>query len=256
MQLIDTHCHLDDARLTPVLDDVYHRALKAGVVQQVIPAVSAASWQGVKELCERYAGLHPCYGLHPHFLNQHQHRHVEQLRQWLSTEHAVAVGECGLDFFLPDLNKSQQQHFFTEQLKIADEFELPVVLHANRAVEEVINCLKKSTVRKGVVHSFNGSQQQAEQLITLGFKLSFGGAISYTRAIKLRGLAKSLPLECIMIETDAPDQPPASQQGKLNQPCFLIEVFNTLCSLRGESKAQLAKQLNSNAVELFSLTPL
>ncbi len=254
MHLIDTHCHLDDPRLDTERAKILENAVTAGIFAQVIPAVTAASWKRVRRLCNTQSNLYPCYGLHPMFLDQHNLQHIELLQDWLKTEPAVAVGECGLDYFKDTSQKETQKTLFRKQLEIATEFDLPAVVHANRAVEDVILLIRKSKLRRGVVHSFNGSRVQAQRLIDLGFKLSFGGAITFERATKIRNLVKQLPLEYLMIESDAPDQPPAKYNRELNQPAFLSEIFSTICSLRGESPHIIQTQLNQNASELFGIS--
>ncbi len=253
MYLIDTHSHLDDPRLDQVRQQTLDQACQAGVVIQIIPAVSASSWRRVKALCKKTPNLYPCYGLHPLFMDEHLMSHLTELRTWLKKEKAFAVGECGLDYFINSPDKKKQKLIFSEQINIAIEFGLPAVIHANRAVEDVILEIKKNQLRRGVIHSFNGSHQQAERLIDLGFKLSFGGAISYDRATKIRKLIRDLPLDSLMLETDAPDQPPAKYRGELNKPAYLQEVFSVFCQLREEPAEYLAKKLNQNAIELFKL---
>ena len=148
---------------------------------------------------------------------------------------------------------SNRKDLLAAQLTLAKECDLPLVLHANKAVEDVILEIRKSGAGRGVVHSFNGSLQQAERLVGLGYKLSFGGALTYSRATRLRSLVRKLPLETLMLETDAPDQSPAKYYAERNQPAYLQEVFQTFCELRNESAKTIAKQLNQNAIDLFNL---
>ncbi len=256
MMLIDTHSHFDDPRLDECRDEAFRAAISAGVTVQIIPAVSAVTWPRVKSLCEKYSGCYPCYGLHPFFTDEHKSTDLDNLADWMERERAVAVGECGLDYFLPNPDKQKQKKLLLGQLELAADLNLPVVLHANRAVEDVTMAIRQSRVRRGVIHSFNGSYQQATQLIDLGFKLSFGGAVTYSRATKLRSLLKTLPRESILIETDAPDQPPSSRTGLLNQPAFLRDIFTTFCELMDDDMSTLANQLNRNAVDLFNLPPI
>ena len=253
MKLIDTHCHFDDPRLDDNRSVFYKEAVAAGVILQIIPGVSRKSWSRVKNICESYAGLYPCYGLHPFFVAEHQPDDLEQLRDWLRRESPVAVGECGLDYFMSTPDKSRQWTFFEGQLDIAAEFDLPVVLHANRAVEDVTQGLRRSRVRKGVIHSYNGSLEQARQLLDLGFRLGFGGALTYDRATRLRKLLQDLPADAILIETDAPDQPPSSHKGEINAPARLVEIFTEFCNLRHETPENLADQLNQNAMDVFGI---
>lgn len=253
MLLIDSHSHFDDPRLDVSRDQDYRDAHNKGVLQQVIPAVSKGSWPRLRDICIKYPGLFAAYGLHPYFLKEHQNEHLDALKEWLSHNNAVALGECGLDYVDKTLDRNTQTHYFREQLLIAKDCGLPVILHANRATEDVIQHCRETGNHSGVVHSFNGSFEQAKRLINLGLFLSFGGVITYRRASKIRGLISKLPLDSLMIETDTPDQPGAKHKGELNKPAYLVDVFAAICELRPEHPTTLAEQLNKNARELFQL---
>lgn len=251
--LIDSHVHFDDTRFDVDRDAIYLRAEKVGVIAMIMPAVTANSWPKTKQCADQYKNIFPAYGLHPYFIDQHQPDHLDQLKDWIEKEQPVAVGECGLDYFLKQLDKEKQKYFFEAQLIIAKDFDLPIIIHARSAVEEVIQMIRKSGHNKGMIHSYNGSFQQAEQLIELGYYLSFGGAATYTRAKKLRALISELPLENILIETDAPDQPGADHAAERNEPAFIQEVLDTFTDLRSESNVQIARQTVINTVKLFNL---
>lgn len=252
-KLIDSHVHSDDSRLSDDFPAVLARARSAGVIGQVIPAVTREHWPRIKEYVAEHADLHACYGLHPCFMAQHQDDDLHTLPLWLGKERPVAVGECGLDYSLADVNKSKQQTCFGAQLALAREFRLPVVVHAHRAVEDVIRLIKASGLNRGMVHSFNGSLQQAHRLIDLGFMMSFGGAVTYTRATKLRAVFAALPLDCILLETDAPDQPDAAHAQQRNEPAYLIDVWEALSDLRKETANKVAKTTTANAKMLFGI---
>ena len=253
MQLIDAHCHFDDARLDHDRDRAYRRARDAGVVMQIIPGIKAAWWPRIKQTCERYAGLFANYGLHPMFIPEHEAADLDALAQWLEREKPVAIGECGLDFYIDDPQPDLQQFYFEAQLALAQQFHLPVVIHARRSVEQVINTLCRFPGIRGMLHSFSGSEQQARRLIDLGFYLSFGGPATYTRANRLHQLLRVLPLEVILLETDAPDQPGSQHRGQRNEPAYLPEVLQTLSELREEPIARIAEQTNANTRLLFSI---
>ena len=253
MNLIDTHSHFDDPRLDAERDRIYADAQAAGVVMQVVPAISAATWPRTRAICTRYPGLYPCYGLHPWFLDEHTLTDLDGLAAWLNSNPAVAIGECGLDYFKPDLDKALQTTLLRGQLSLAADLDLPVVLHGNKAIEALILELRRSNVRKGVVHSYNGSLQQAHRLIELGFYVGLGGAMTYPRAKQLRRLAQQLPIERVLIETDAPDQPPQSRHGMLNSPVTLVEILRCLQTLRDDDSIALINRLNRNAAELFGI---
>lgn len=254
IELVDSHCHLDDERLATDLDQVLARAHQAGIVKVVVPGVSARHWPRLQTLTQRAPGLYAAYGLHPMFLEQHRKEHLEMLRHWLEQERPVAVGECGLDYYLPHLDVATQTEFFVAQLRLAREFDLPVVLHARRAVDDVIKHLRRFPGLRGEVHSFSGSEQQAHQLLDMGFLLGIGGPVTYPRAQRLRRLVAGLPITGLLLETDAPDQPAVAHRGRLNEPAFLPEVLYAVASLREETPTSVAAALNRNACTLFKIT--
>jgi len=251
--MIDTHVHIDDTCFTPDLAETLYRAKTAGVEACIVPAISYQYWPRLRAVCQEYPYLYPAYGLHPMYLAEHASEHLDALLAWLATEPAVAVGECGLDYYVAGLDKSQQIKFFVAQLELAKAVELPVIVHARRAVDDVTKYLRQTGVKAGVVHSFSGSLQQAENLLALGFYLSFGGPITYPRANKLRNLVKQLPLERILLETDAPDQPLSTHRGERNEPAYLPEVLHTVAELRQQAPATIANVTTANAKQLFGL---
>lgn len=252
-KLIDSHVHSDDFRLRDDFPAVMARARTAGVIGQVIPAVIREHWPRIKEYVSEHKDLYACYGLHPCFMAQHQPDDIQALPLWLGKERPVAVGECGLDYSLADVNKSEQQSCFGAQLALAREFRLPVVVHAHRAVEDVICMIKASGHHRGMVHSFNGSLQQAHRLMDLGFMMSFGGAVTFKRATKLREVFAALPLDSILLETDAPDQPDAAHAKQRNEPAYLVDIWRNLSELREETATKVAKTTTANAKLLFGI---
>ncbi|EIJ41128.1 hydrolase, TatD family [Beggiatoa alba B18LD] len=252
--LIDTHSHFDADEFTQDRAEAFARAQAVGVSMQIVPAVSFRGWETLRTVCNTYQGLYPAYGLHPMYLAEHQASHLTALTEWLHHESAIAVGECGLDYYVKGLDPAQQNYFFTAQLQIAVDQQLPVIIHARRAVETVIQQIRRFPRCRGVVHSFAGSEQQARQLLDLGFYLSFGGPITYPTAHKLRKLVQVLPLEGILLETDAPDQPLASHRGERNEPAYLLEVLTCIAELRQQSPAEIARITTRNTFELFGLT--
>lgn len=252
--LIDSHSHFDDGSFDTDRAQALARARAAGVKIQIIPSISAAFWPRLRATCRAYPGLYPAYGLHPMFLSEHQPEHLSELETWLVEEQAVAVGECGLDYYSPELDPKAQRHYFLAQLSIARNLQLPVIIHARHAVDEVLQALRKQPGLRGVVHSFSGSLQQAQQLCELGFCLSFGGPLTYERAKRLRQVVQALPIEALLIETDAPDQPLSSHRGERNEPAYLPEVLSTLASLRNTDANTLAAQLYQNTLKVFKLS--
>ena len=254
MRLIDSHSHFDAAEFDADRDAAFARAVEAGVAMQIVPAVDAASWPKLKQVCTAYPGLFPAYGLHPMFLDAHRPAHLDVLRDWIERERPVAVGECGLDHFVEGLDPDLQQPYFEAQLKLAREFDLPVIVHARRAVDAVIACIRSIGGLRGVVHSFPGSAEQAAQLHKLGFLLGIGGPVTYERAKRLRSIVASVPLEQLLLETDSPDQPGATHRGQRNEPAHLIDVLTTVADLRGMTYDELAAATTANAERMFRLS--
>jgi TatD DNase family protein len=262
---IDTHAHLDAAEFEPDHAAVHLRARAAGVDLCVIPAVEAANFDTVRLLAHTQQDAY-ALGIHPLYTPQATESHLAQLDAALHTHRhdpcLVAVGEIGLDGFVPELNHSEalakQQQFYKAQLKLAQQHQLPVILHVRRSADLLLKGLRDTPVVGGIAHAFNGSLQQAQAFIALGFKLGFGGALTYDRALQLRRLATELPLSAIVLETDAPDIPPhwlyttaeqrasGQPQGR-NEPAELPRIAQVLADLRGISLAALAAATRANA---------
>lgn len=251
--LIDSHVHLDAAEFDGDRSQVIERARAVGVEAQVVPAVALSGFAKLRALCQSGPDLHPAYGLHPMYLAEHRPPHLHELRTWIEREHPVAVGECGLDHFVEGLDHDAQRDYFVGQLEIARDFDLPVIVHARRAVDEVTAHVRRIGGLRGVVHSFSGSHEQARQLWNLGFLIGLGGPITYERATRLRGLVATMPLEFLLLETDAPDQPLAAHRGERNEPARLLEVLATVAELRRESTASVAEATTRNARRLFGI---
>lgn len=247
MDLFDSHCHIDVADFDADREAVLQRCRQGGVRQILVPAVDAAGWPKLLELCQRELGLYPALGLHPIYVETHQPGDIEALRLLVAKQRPVAIGEIGLDFFLKELDREKQQQLFEQQLGIANEFGLPVLLHVRKAHDQVLATLKRLGFRHGgIAHAFNGSLQQAQSYIEQGFKLGFGGMLTYERSSKLRQLAAALPLQALVLETDAPDMSPASHHGERNSPEYLPEILHVLASLRSMQAGVLARQLMEN----------
>lgn len=245
--LIDTHCHLDAAEFDTDRDGVAQAALQAGVERIIIPAVERANFSAVLQLCAKFKHCLPALGIHPIYVPRAVPQDLEVLRGLLMTAKPVAVGEIGLDFFVENHNVQQQEWYFTEQLKLAKEFDLPVILHVRRAVDAVLKQLRRFKPRGGIAHAFNGSRQQAEAFIALGFKLGFGGAMTYDRALKIRDLAQHLPLESMVLETDAPDMAPEWSRHSRNSPTELPKIARIFAELRGLDITHIERITTANA---------
>ena len=248
---IDTHCHLDAAEFDADRDAIYAAAVAGGVGIQVIPAVSRDNFAAVATTCARYPGCRPAWGLHPMYIDVHRAEHLADLRQQIETQRPVAIGEIGLDLFVTDLDQATQEFFCVEQLKIAKDYDLPVLLHCRKANDQLLKHLRRIGVRGGIAHAFNGSPQQADEFIKLGFKLGFGGAFTWPRANNLRRLAVDLPLDAIVLETDSPDIPPVWIGRGRNSPAELPRIAQTLAELRGIDLETVARATTHNACALF-----
>lgn len=253
LTLIDSHTHFDDASFDADRDAAYQRARAAGVETQVLAAVSARLWPKLKAVAAHYPGLYPCYGLHPAYLAEHRPEHLDQLADWLTRERPIAIGECGLDGYLPDLDPDLQAEYFAEQLRLARRHDLPVAIHARHAVDQVIKLVRRFAGVRGMVHSFSGSVDQAWRLLDLGILLSFGGPLTYPKATRLRGLMKTLPLDGFLLETDSPDQPLSTHPGQRNEPAYLAEVLACVAELRNADPVAIAAATTANARRLFRL---
>lgn len=251
MRLYDSHSHLDAPEFDADRDAVIGRAEAAGVVQQLVPAVAFRTWPALKATCALRPGLKAAYGLHPMYLDEHRPEHLGALPDWIERERPAAVGECGLDFFVEGLDPDAQRRYFVRQLEIARDFGLPVVLHARRAVDEVIATIRRVGGLRGVVHSWSGSEAQAAQLYRLGFSLGIGGPVTFERAQRLRRTVANMPVEHLLLETDSPDQPDATRRGQRNEPAFLVDVLREVARLRGMDEAVLADATQRNAEALF-----
>ena len=246
---IDTHCHLDAREFSGTHSALVQEAVAAGVGTLVLPSVAASNFATVQQLCALHAHCAPAFGIHPMYLDRAQPADLDLLREFLQQHHPVAVGEIGLDFFVENFDQEKQEFYFSAQLKLAQEFKLPVLLHIRKAQDTILKHLRRTPVCGGIAHAFNGSPQQAAAFIKLGFKLGFGGAMTYPRATKLRELAATLPLHSIVLETDAPDIPPAFlERGQPNRPSYLPRIAETLAQLRNMPLADIARITSANAL--------
>lgn len=258
---IDTHCHLDAPEFDADRAAVRAAAHCVGVGHCVIPAVERSNWQAVRDLAHAQGDSY-ALGIHPLFTPQAGEGDLELLAQALAAQRGdprlLAVGEIGLDFFVPGLDAGRQLQFYRAQVQLARRFDLPVILHVRQSSDRLLQQLRATPVRGGIAHAFNGSAQQAQAFIALGFKLGFGGAVTYERALKLRRLATELPLEALVLETDAPDIPPhwmyataeeraAGQPQGRNSPVELPRIAAVVAALRGIDVETLAAATAANA---------
>jgi TatD DNase family protein len=255
MELIDTHCHLDCPEFDPDRAAVLGRARAAGVSVLVIPAIQRSGWAGLLALCAMTAGLYPALGLHPVYLDGHRDADLPALERAISDTRPVALGEIGLDYFVRDLDRERQHRLFEAQLAIAREADLPVILHVRRAHAQALAMLRRFPVRGGIVHAFSGGIEEARRYRDLGFALGLGGMLTFERSTRLRALAAALPIELIVLETDAPDLTVAAHHGERNSPEYLPDVLAALSQVRGEDADWLAGRTGATARAVLGLPP-
>lgn len=259
---IDTHCHLDAAEFAADRAAVRARAAGAGVLHCVLPAVEVANFGAVRALAHAHGDSY-ALGIHPLYTPQAGEQDLERLDEALEAARddprLVALGEIGLDYFVPGLDGERQEHFYRAQLALARRHGLPVILHVRRSADRLLKHLRELPCT-GIAHAFNGSAQQAQEFVRMGFKLGFGGAVTFERALQLRRLAAELPLQALVLETDAPDMPPhwlyrtAAERGDghpqgRNEPGQLPRIAQEIARLRGMATEQLAAATARNALQ-------
>lgn len=255
--MIDTHCHLDLVAKSLDIDTVIEQAKIAGVTHFIVPSTHHLSWSAVRLLSERFSGVYYALGVHPLFISEDSLEYMGSLESILvqdakSHRRCVAIGECGLDFFRGRENETLQTEVFRYQLKLANKCQLPVIIHARKSHQEILAILKQEPVLKGgVIHGFSGSFELAMSYIRLGFYIGVGGTITYERAKKTRTTVSRIPLNRIVLETDAPDMPIDGYQGDINQPKRLKLVLSSLNVMRCEDVQTVASQLINNSKILF-----
>jgi len=251
--LIDSHCHIDVEAFNHDREQVISSANDAGIKKIIVPAIKASAWDNQLTICLGNQSLYPALGLHPIFQHEHKESDLKLLEQYVKQYKPIAIGEIGLDFYIDNYDRDAQIYFLQQQLDLAQQEDLPVILHVRKAHDQMLSCLKPMKLKGGICHAFNGSLQQAEQYIDLGFKLGFGGMLTYLRSSKIRKLAQVLPLESLVLETDAPDMVVASHQGERNSPEYLPECLSALSELRELDTKEVAAITTQNCLELFDL---
>lgn len=253
MNIIDTHCHIDLAIFDKDRDVIIKSCKEKGINSIIVPAIESKTWTILLDIVAANKGLHPALGLHPVFINSHCLNDITLLQEYVCKYKPIAIGEIGLDFYIKDTDKEKQKLFFNEQLNIAKSHDLPVILHVRKAHDDVLSILKTKNLKGGSCHAFNGSYEQAKRYIDLGFKLGFGGTMTYPNARKIHDLAKKIPLESILLETDSPDMSGFNHQGERNQPDFIVDALNALSQLKNLSLDKVADQTSKNANTIFAL---
>ena len=258
MRLIDSHCHLDFPAFDQDRAAVIAHCQTLGVEKMIVVGVTRQHWSRLWDTVSNHDGLYGAFGLHPYFLAEHQDSDIPALVEHLSLyrDHPklCAVGEIGLDFLLQELDPKQQIHLFEQQVAIAAEFNLPVIIHSRRANAQVTAILKKAKLsRAGIIHAVSGSYEEALEYIKLGFLLGFGGAATWPRATRLQSVLKRLPIASIALETDSPDMPPEWLAGQRNSPEQLPSICQYLADIYGLSSTAFAAQTSANVQHLLRL---
>lgn len=251
--MIDSHCHLDFAVFDGQLATILAKCQQNSIKDIIIPGVCAHDWQRLLNLCDQYTYLHPALGLHPCFLSDHQPQHLQLLAQICQSKTLCAIGEIGLDFYHKDSDRSTQNQYFSEQLDIAEQYHLPVLIHARKSHEKILNILNNYNSVQGIIHAYSGSYEQAKRFLDKGFKLGFGGAYTYPKAHKLRSLVNKLPLHAWVLETDAPDMTPSMHFGKINQPYYLNDIAKVFLQIYNSEQTSNStlKQIELNTITIF-----
>ncbi|WED21217.1 TatD family hydrolase [Vibrio sp. JC009] len=256
MGLFDTHCHLDREEFKQDLPQIIAEAKSAGVSHMLVPGCSMENWERVEEIASLDKNIYFALGLHPYFTDTHKPAHIHLLKQRLDgrSDKCVAIGECGLDFYHSRNDEALQKQLLTEQILLAKQFNLPLILHCRKAHQDLISILKRhQPLPGGVIHGFTGSEQQAMDFINLGFYIGVGGTITYERAAKTRRTISALPLSSLVLETDSPDMPLFGYQGMNNQPKRTAEVLKSLILLRSEGEQTVANMLFVNSKRLYGI---
>lgn len=257
---IDSHCHLDAPEFDADRDEVVAAARDTGVAAIINLPGHVSHFDAAKCSRARYGCL-TGYGIHPMWVagpSGRSSRHdIAILREWVDREKPELIGEIGLDFFVPNFDQAEQEWFFSEQLKVARDFDLPVSLHVRRSQDQVLKQLRRIKVRGGFAHAFNGSAQQAAEFIKLGFCLGFGGTATFPQAQRIRTLLRDVPFENVVIETDAPDIPPSflgtMSSGVRNSPAHLPHIGAVLAEVRGVTPEEFAAMTSANVRRILAL---
>jgi TatD DNase family protein len=253
----DTHCHIDAPEFKEDLSLVLARAAEQGVTGILIPAVKVSDFLRVVQIVDQWSVLIPkiCFslGIHPLYTNEAQESDIASMRQaieqYIDHPRLVAVGEIGLDYFVDDLDNPKQEWFFEQQLRIAQDFDLPIVMHVRKSQDQLLKRLRSIKVSGGIAHAFNGSFVQAQHFLDLNFVLGFGGTITYERSLQIKRLAQAFPIESYVLETDSPDIPPAwliDADSRRNEPAFIPRIAQDFAQVRNIDLETLAKANFSN----------
>ncbi|NVJ65413.1 MAG: TatD family hydrolase [Gammaproteobacteria bacterium] len=254
IQLFDSITHLDSPVFDKERDSIFERMPKVGIEGVLIAGVTQDKWRLIRQLAALKKNVYSAIGLHPSFLAEHSKKNLRDLELAVSVKPLWAIGEIGLDYYEENVNRKAQIDLFSAQIQIAKAAKLPVILHIRKAHEDALIYLKALDFKEGgIVHAFNGSLQQAQRYMDMGFKLSFGGAMTYPNAVKLKKLAAELPLESLVLETNSPDMKPYNCKKAHNTPFQIFDVFNELCKIREESPSEIARTTCNNSKQILRI---
>jgi len=253
--LIDTHCHLDYLEVPQIaggISGALERSRQVGVRAIVLPAVGPENFDRVRALAHAHSEVFYALGIHPIYVDNMGDAALRDLENALDRNRhdpkLLAVGEIGLDHYVPNLDREKMELTYAAQLRMAADFDLPVILHVRKAQDQVLKFLRRFNIHKGIAHAFNGSSTQAHAFIKQGLMLGFGGAMTFTRALQIRRLAADLPLDHLVLETDSPDIAPAWKiKGDLNEPAETARIAQHLAALRNESMEAIIRETGRNA---------
>lgn len=255
-QFVDTHCHFDFPPFSGNETQSLRLAMEAGVEKIIAVGVAADRFAGVMALANRYAPVYAALGVHPMAIGDFREEHLQQLEAWLQrrSDKLVAVGEIGLDLFIDHPQFDRQEALLDAQLRLAGQYDLPVILHSRRTHDKLAMHLRRLDLpRRGVVHGFAGSEQQALAFIKAGYFIGVGGTMTYERAAKTRRTLSRLPLSSLLLETDSPDMPVQGFQGEPNRPERIKNIWQSLCNIREESPREIAEVIRDNSRRLFHI---
>lgn len=248
---IDSHCHLDFIEFEPDLDLVIRRAYAQNVQAFVVPSTTYQSWSRVRELEKAHLSINAAYGIHPYFLAEEKLASLDLLEAFADENNAIAIGEIGLDYWPGSVNHEIQKRFLLRQLDIAQNLNLPVILHARKSYDELLIILKKYSFEGGIIHAFTGSEVQAKRFIEHGLLIGIGGSVTYPRAQKTRKMLKNLADQHFVLETDSPDMPLSGMQGQRNEPANLAKTAAIVAEIRDQDIEQIAEYTSANVMKLF-----
>ena len=257
LNLIDTHCHLDFDRFDDDRTAMIERALAAGISTMIVPAVDLQNCPRVIKLTEQYDSVYCAVGVHPNSTADWQSGHIDVIRDFAQHDKVVAIGEIGVDYYWDKSPKAVQHQAFAEQMVLADELDLPIIVHNREASADILELMATSPLvgkpNAGVMHSFSAPKSAAERALELGFHLGFTGPLTYKRADDLRAIAARVPLDRIVLETDAPYLSPQRKRGKRNEPAYVVDVADRMSALHGVSIEEIGRITTENAKRLFNL---